>query len=467
MAPLGDGKVLVAGGWTEAGPVVTASAEIYDPVSGTFTATASMHHGRLESTATPLPTCQILVTGGDLPSDQPQRGDSSAELFTPFLDDANIRITTPGARRFGQPQTLTAHVNVCDGAGVHPAPAGTEVDFTIRSGPGHFLSPSACIVSDGSGDCHVVVSSPVTGVTTVSALTTLDVDGKTLTRSTDGAAANSDPAWQRWVDAKIAIRAPQPSRVGQPVTFTARLEKDTGTGSFEPAAGEPVTITATASNGASLTPLGPVTCTTNEAGECAASFTSATTGTASATASSTLSVANSASFTVNTDGNGANSGSASATWVNARILVAQTERNPWDHSHTLTATLEKDTGTGSWVPAAGEKLTIMLAGSGGAVPSPAGPLSCMTDSVGRCSVAFVLSTTGTVIGHAASTLSVGGSSSFTVESDGIAPNSGDALAVSTVGEPRPSSAEPPTAEPRPAVPDLSAPPARRPPQPIR
>jgi hypothetical protein len=78
---LPDGHVLISGGVQDVGPGTVpiplspgiASAELYDPVSGTFTATGSMSNGRAWHTATLLVDGAILVTGTD----------NSAELFSP------------------------------------------------------------------------------------------------------------------------------------------------------------------------------------------------------------------------------------------------------------------------------------------------------------------------------------------------------------------------------------------------
>ena len=66
---LPDGKVLVAGGTTSvlSGPPyyrATREAELYDPVTGTWTATGSMKLGRWAPTAALLPGGNVLVVGG-------------------------------------------------------------------------------------------------------------------------------------------------------------------------------------------------------------------------------------------------------------------------------------------------------------------------------------------------------------------------------------------------------------------
>src|SRR5207247_1734174 len=58
---LPNGKVLVAGGYNGS-PL--ASAELYDPASGTWTATGSLGAARVEHTATLLPNGKVLVAAG-------------------------------------------------------------------------------------------------------------------------------------------------------------------------------------------------------------------------------------------------------------------------------------------------------------------------------------------------------------------------------------------------------------------
>jgi len=76
---LKDGRVLVVGGGGEAYASST-SADLYDPATGTFTKTGSMKTGRYLHTATLLQDGRVLVAGGRSPRDSTYR---RAELYDP------------------------------------------------------------------------------------------------------------------------------------------------------------------------------------------------------------------------------------------------------------------------------------------------------------------------------------------------------------------------------------------------
>ena len=162
---------------------------------------------------------------------------------------ANILIAANGVDRVGRTQTLSAHVVVNDGSGFANAPAGTQIDFEIESGPGSISAPN-CVTVGATGACQVGLQSAVGGATTVSAHTTLAVGGISLQRETDNLGGNAPPVVEQWVDARIAVGPSGIGIVGTPRTLTVTLEKDVFTGAFAPAAGEHVDVALTGSSGA-------------------------------------------------------------------------------------------------------------------------------------------------------------------------------------------------------------------------
>ena len=420
---------------------------------------------------------------------------NSGDAVKTFVD-ANIQIT----RR-------TATNRVGDDAHLHGArereqrhrrfvnaPDGTQISFTKDSGPGTLRRAEpvhrrrAAPAAARSTSTRRSPASP-----SCRRHTTLSVGGVALTRHTDGAGANSGPATKTWVDAKISIAPNATNEVGQPHTFTVTLQKDTGTGSFVPAAGEHVDFTLTRlerRDAARSTPRrAPATTparTRTRPASARSSFTSPTPGkvtgarvldavgrtarrrspsqtdgtarqlrrrgqdvrrrehpdhaadgdepdrraahvhgarqreqrqrrrlreragrhadqlhdrrrprrafttanpctTVGAAPASCTVTLNSAITGVDDrlgahdrlgrrplarrgtrTASGANSGPATKTWVNAKITIAPDATNQVGQSHTFMVTLSKDTGTGSFVPAAGEHVDVTLTDSHGA-----------------------------------------------------------------------------------------------------
>ena len=79
-----DGRVLIVGGfeWTSKdNSVESASAQLYDPKTGTFTRTASLPEARHFQTATLLKDGRVLIAGGETPAEG--MGTATALLYNP------------------------------------------------------------------------------------------------------------------------------------------------------------------------------------------------------------------------------------------------------------------------------------------------------------------------------------------------------------------------------------------------
>lgn len=92
---LANGQILIAGGLTSpASANATASAEIYDSATGSFSAIAPMQASRSFMAAASLTDGQVLVAGG-LDSSSIL---SSAEIYTPAVSTARVNSLNPAKR---------------------------------------------------------------------------------------------------------------------------------------------------------------------------------------------------------------------------------------------------------------------------------------------------------------------------------------------------------------------------------
>jgi N-acetylneuraminic acid mutarotase len=84
---LQDGRVLVTGGGKDVGPTFSATAEVYDPASNTWTAVGSMSDSRTQHTGTLLQDGRVLIVGGlTMTSGGSVNRLASAELYDPVTN---------------------------------------------------------------------------------------------------------------------------------------------------------------------------------------------------------------------------------------------------------------------------------------------------------------------------------------------------------------------------------------------
>jgi hypothetical protein len=126
---LPNGKVLVAAGYNSSNGRTFASAELYDPTSGSWTTTGSLNTARVLHTATLLPNGMVLVAGG-------QGAPASAELYDPASGTWTITGSLSDGR-YSHTATLLPDGMVLVAGGVVPA-----IDFVLASAELYTSAPA-------------------------------------------------------------------------------------------------------------------------------------------------------------------------------------------------------------------------------------------------------------------------------------------------------------------------------------
>jgi N-acetylneuraminic acid mutarotase len=160
---LPGGKVLIAGGESQLTPstIVTASADIYDPSSNSFTPAASMHTGRVLGAQTTLGTGQVLVAGGATASGSSTFILASAELYDAPTNTWS-RTGSLNEARGAQGQILLPSGQVLDAGGID-ASSGSGANlasaelYTPLAAPG---PPQSVSASAGNGQASVPWAPP-------------------------------------------------------------------------------------------------------------------------------------------------------------------------------------------------------------------------------------------------------------------------------------------------------------------
>ncbi|HKT48102.1 MAG TPA: IPT/TIG domain-containing protein, partial [Candidatus Acidoferrales bacterium] len=123
---LQNGQVLVVGGFQGGGNGSVGTAELYDPVSGTFTVTGSLSVARTGASATLLNDGTVLVAGG-LTSTLGGTSVATAEIYNPTTGTFTVISNLPAAQ-YAQSATLLSNGTVVLAGGAtftngNPVPA--------------------------------------------------------------------------------------------------------------------------------------------------------------------------------------------------------------------------------------------------------------------------------------------------------------------------------------------------------
>jgi Galactose oxidase, central domain len=135
---LGDGTVLVTGGDTNNAPASIATAELFDPTTGSFASTGNMARIRASHTATLLKNGTVLIAGG--------RGDGGSAVATAELYNPGTKIFAPAGNmavpRAGHTATLLTDgtVLITGGDTGNPGTASTATAELFDPSSGHFTT---------------------------------------------------------------------------------------------------------------------------------------------------------------------------------------------------------------------------------------------------------------------------------------------------------------------------------------
>ncbi len=377
---------------------------------------------------------QFMVHDGD----QNKTGGDVGEACVNFtVPDAGI-FTTPGSGGFTSP---TASIKIPAANSALASSMATAFDVVTLKGNKATLAPTGTMQFNlyGPGDptCGGTAVSPSPNNKTLNLVgghpnwtaATSDAFGPLATGIyswedlyiPDGASvypSAEEPCGHETVQAVAARILLTPSSatnaVGTSHTLTATVQStvnDTVNGTAYSPVTSSVTVSFAVTSGSATPPSG--SCVTDGTGKCTFAITSAVTGTNTIHATSQFTLTGvQGTFSIAT-GSGASSSDATKLFERARILLSPTTAtNAVNTSHTLTATVQTNDGSG-WASAP-NGTTVNFTATAPATPTSG---TCSLSS-GTCTFAITSTTSGTVTINVSSTFSVGGiGGTFTVATD--------------------------------------------------
>ena len=140
---LADGRVLVVGGENVSGNQMFASAEIYDPATSTFSPTGSLFNARALHTATLLPNGTVLIAGGFYIDAQNNFYSlSTAEIYDPVSGTFSYANGTMTNGRFNSTATLLNNGLVLIAGGGYYTPSFSAADSELYDPVAQTFTPT-------------------------------------------------------------------------------------------------------------------------------------------------------------------------------------------------------------------------------------------------------------------------------------------------------------------------------------
>ena len=181
-ATLSDGRVLVAAGLGSNGWL--SSAEIYNPATGTWSLTGNMNDARYKHTATTLADGRVLVVGIPYLASNPR----SVEVYDPATNSWTRTTDLPGDRS-DQTATLLNNGQVLIAAGIHNDPSSFEMNTALLYTPDSTPPPATSTPPPATATPQPTATTPPPTVTPPPAGNTMhvgDLDGYSRPRRSWG-----------------------------------------------------------------------------------------------------------------------------------------------------------------------------------------------------------------------------------------------------------------------------------------
>jgi hypothetical protein len=184
---LRNGNVLVVGGYSDvAGSNLVTTAELYNPVSGTFSPTSSPNVPRAYHTATLVGNGKVLIAGGEITGPQTT---TSAELYDPIAGSFTLA-GNMSAPRYNHTATLLNDGRVLIAEGV----SGSNGGFGNQVGPDELYDPTTGLFTQVGMPAQIFRSTVIPFDSVLLASGQVLVDEGTIFDPTTNALATFDAA---------------------------------------------------------------------------------------------------------------------------------------------------------------------------------------------------------------------------------------------------------------------------------